>query len=331
MPSFLDLPREIRDEIYLYLLIFDVSPDPDHQIKKFPWERFERCGLDVSILRLNRQIHDEASEILYGWNTFPLRICVEGSGVRDGRPEHWFAVAYESLWEDVNYTCHLGKGFAHEPLHGVRDMESSKLWFNRVTDSRFCLPPAPRYRHLLRHFCISIRDYRSSQWVAESAAPKTLVQRNRRILKSILKPLERRFESLIAQENQMLHLDITIRRSMHSNGYPFAEIHGPMALHNGYYHQLAYLAWPLTTGRWTNTLKMAEPDDGMVCGFEDIKEEAWEQCTLEPGFNEWNEGGFLIQHVNRDAAQVLQSVARFGTKERLYLAATWFWGPMENQ
>ncbi|KAJ4141273.1 hypothetical protein NW768_000484 [Fusarium equiseti] len=60
--GFLDLPVEIRLEIYDQLLI--TAP-------------YTRCGrpcpeqkVHASLLRTNRQIHDEATDLLYGSNTF---------------------------------------------------------------------------------------------------------------------------------------------------------------------------------------------------------------------------------------------------------------------
>ncbi|KAF4465212.1 hypothetical protein FALBO_7940 [Fusarium albosuccineum] len=60
--GFLDLPVEIRLEIYDQLLRTAPytkcgRPGPDHQVH-------------ASLLRANRQIHDEATDLLYGCNTF---------------------------------------------------------------------------------------------------------------------------------------------------------------------------------------------------------------------------------------------------------------------
>ncbi|KAF3183527.1 hypothetical protein TWF225_000259 [Orbilia oligospora] len=325
MPTFLDLPREIRDEIYLSILLFNVPPD--HEIKSSPWGAQGRPCLNVSILRVNHQIHEEASQILYGRNIFPLRVCVEGSGFRDSKPHHWSSVSYETVWESVGYICQL-EGRGRDDIDAVP--ERHKLWFQRITDGRFNLPPAQRYRHLLRRFSISIRDYRSSQWVDEIPAPGDPERRNRRILKSMLVPIEHRLASLIAYENQTINLDITIHRCVHKENFSFVAVYGPQALNQGYFHQLAYIVWPLTTGHRTYSLKMAEQYDGMGCRFNAIKEEALEQCALEPGLDGQGEGGFLVSYANRDTAGTLRSSTGVSTKQKLVLGATWYLGPFES-
>ncbi|KAI9872697.1 MAG: hypothetical protein M1830_001296 [Pleopsidium flavum] len=62
LPGFLRIPREVRNQIYSYLL----KP------------RRSQTGFQLifprSILLTNHQIHDEASEVLYGSNEFQLEI-----------------------------------------------------------------------------------------------------------------------------------------------------------------------------------------------------------------------------------------------------------------
>jgi hypothetical protein len=61
--SFLGLPLELRLEIYLYLLLLGPIPNRLALVGAAP-------KLYVSILQTNRQIHDEATPVLYGQNTF---------------------------------------------------------------------------------------------------------------------------------------------------------------------------------------------------------------------------------------------------------------------
>jgi hypothetical protein len=60
--SFLDLPPEIRLEIYQYLLVV-----PNVPRSRLP---ASRCSVSVPILSANRQIHAEASRVLYSYNKF---------------------------------------------------------------------------------------------------------------------------------------------------------------------------------------------------------------------------------------------------------------------
>jgi len=63
--SFLDLPREIRDQIYRLVFHFDKPIYPSK----------DRAGISefLGLLRANRQIYAEAVGVLYGSNTFQIR------------------------------------------------------------------------------------------------------------------------------------------------------------------------------------------------------------------------------------------------------------------
>ena len=64
--GFLDLPTEIRDQIYRELLFQPIGYGAGRQCREF----------DTSVLRANKQIHREASKVLYeenAWVIFELR------------------------------------------------------------------------------------------------------------------------------------------------------------------------------------------------------------------------------------------------------------------
>lgn len=68
---FLDLPREIRDQIYVEALcaphpLYPISP-PELVDKIYPEPRTVPCA---NLLVANRQVHNEASPVLYEQNTF---------------------------------------------------------------------------------------------------------------------------------------------------------------------------------------------------------------------------------------------------------------------
>lgn len=69
---FLSLPRELRDEIYSYVLLFGPPKEPF----SIPVPLFERPCLETSLIYLNKQIHDEATSVLYSRNTFPIQITM---------------------------------------------------------------------------------------------------------------------------------------------------------------------------------------------------------------------------------------------------------------
>ncbi|KAI9701130.1 MAG: hypothetical protein M1836_001799 [Candelina mexicana] len=74
---FLDLPRELRDQIYQHSLVSDgyIQHPAKYKFQAIP-------ELGVNLLRTCRQIHNEASQVLYGYNTFQIR----PSDTKRGRP-----------------------------------------------------------------------------------------------------------------------------------------------------------------------------------------------------------------------------------------------------
>ena len=67
--GFFDLPRELRDIIYCYLL---VSPKTGVQPGR-EWSCYPDMGPSLKVLLLNKQVYHEAAAILYGCNRF--KIC----------------------------------------------------------------------------------------------------------------------------------------------------------------------------------------------------------------------------------------------------------------
>ncbi|KAK6529605.1 hypothetical protein TWF281_008774, partial [Arthrobotrys megalospora] len=113
MAHFLTLPRELRDQIYTYLLVSPPRLSRNRKYKSYT-DQFQTLELsstykircrNLSLFRVNRQIHDEASEIFYKKNIWPIRIvmarqCAQPLDCRDG-----FHVAYEAPWEEVAYSA----------------------------------------------------------------------------------------------------------------------------------------------------------------------------------------------------------------------------------
>lgn len=77
--SFLDLPGEIRNEIYKHCLVRDKPITP--------WKG-AKYGLSTEILYLNSQLHHEAVYMLYALNSFNL--VRRGADVWDHRVMSWF-------------------------------------------------------------------------------------------------------------------------------------------------------------------------------------------------------------------------------------------------
>ncbi|KAL8919576.1 MAG: hypothetical protein Q9208_006693 [Pyrenodesmia sp. 3 TL-2023] len=69
---FLSLPSEIRHEIYLYLFVrpLPIIPFPVYSTTGERRWRPTRLVVPLSFLLACHQVHDEATVIMYGWNTF---------------------------------------------------------------------------------------------------------------------------------------------------------------------------------------------------------------------------------------------------------------------
>ncbi|KAF3111340.1 hypothetical protein TWF102_007013 [Orbilia oligospora] len=98
----LRVPREIRNEIYKYLLYFPLPPLPGpvpvrewdeiRRLERRP-SQFEDPNRNIDILRVNKQIHAEATEFLYSVNVFLIQITtsvaqedINGHGLSSGDP-----------------------------------------------------------------------------------------------------------------------------------------------------------------------------------------------------------------------------------------------------
>jgi hypothetical protein len=73
--SFLDLPRELRDIIYELSLVSTETIDVCQLAT--PLRNAKKLGISTALLRVSRQIHHEALEVIYGLNTFEAKILLD--------------------------------------------------------------------------------------------------------------------------------------------------------------------------------------------------------------------------------------------------------------
>ena len=99
MPSFLILPPEIRLEIYRLLLHdtakleLEFRPDVEHKARIFPVKDPARAiSLHTAILATCRQVHDEATVVLYQENSFVVR--------------KWYLLSPWEIAEDAAFPSH---------------------------------------------------------------------------------------------------------------------------------------------------------------------------------------------------------------------------------
>ena len=125
---FLDLPREIRDEIYEVCLVSNsmielaclrIGPEQKYITRE------RRFGIHTPVLRTCRQVHDEACKILYGLNLFYVGL--------QARWRYTRAVAFQELIEQETW--------ARQPLaclkcsKKVRGLTSSEIAAPELSNS----------------------------------------------------------------------------------------------------------------------------------------------------------------------------------------------------
>ena len=103
--SFLDLPREIRDQIYEYCVVRQVDPPP-------PWNR-PCLGSSSGLLRVCKKIHTEAATIFYGRNV------------------HIFFIGWRRIWENFSILSYVFEDTtAHVAPQNLRMIKSCILLVN---------------------------------------------------------------------------------------------------------------------------------------------------------------------------------------------------------
>ncbi|KAK6342336.1 hypothetical protein TWF718_007738 [Orbilia javanica] len=211
---FLDLPPELRNKIYTFLLAGTCVPSPRRQFQRPAWMRYKDCippraqphrtrfGVlrattpvlaedkppqrkpKLSILGVNRQVHDEAASVFYGSSVFEIKISVRGHrgyGLPDDSLyECTTSVDYMAPWEYLVYETEINnrKNFKQKrflPTEFSRRAERSAalppeyLQSSKDIDNPagVIVYPAPRYRPLIRNVHISLNDMRQPRRTGE--------------------------------------------------------------------------------------------------------------------------------------------------------------------
>ncbi|EPS42080.1 hypothetical protein H072_3981 [Dactylellina haptotyla CBS 200.50] len=123
----LSLPRELRDEIYRYLLVFDsawdrvindggdLRHDSHLDLWKDPPPTIQYQRHELSILRTCHQVYVEAAPIFYGGNTFPVHIALQLCGrVGMERRAPWVRVRHSTPWEELEFIYDIQSGLPSE-------------------------------------------------------------------------------------------------------------------------------------------------------------------------------------------------------------------------
>ncbi|RVD81136.1 uncharacterized protein DFL_009012 [Arthrobotrys flagrans] len=284
---FLSLPREIRDEIYSYIVLFHhqqfrpnltYNPSPRFDIPVFKGVAFapvSRGGL--AILQVNKQVHSEATQYFYNHNAFPIQIVIDG-GVYNGGDDCTLLLTCTTPWEDLTYEFMESRDPDQEPS---RAYQPSTYYNENPLDGEYIhaaskpILPLPCYRNLIRKFNVEIIDTGRFD-LAEGQSPMIPEK-----LRQVLTPFTARIRDLLTDCGDKVHMNIDLISPMFSMHE--SEWETKFQLDEEYrwhYRQLVEIAWPLTRGHWSYTLKTPQIFENPF--IQRIKEETLELCDETP-------------------------------------------------
>ncbi|KAF3910639.1 hypothetical protein ABW21_db0205089 [Orbilia brochopaga] len=307
---FLRLPRELRDEIYKQLLVF-ITPQPTRvptltpNIADYEYKRSE-SAVDLTILRVSKQIHDEAAAVYYGCNTFPLCMVIMSRKQPRCYEEYLssnsghvpmsdsFNVRFDALWERLQYHCRedtLG-------IHKVADFDSPK--------PNHELKPAARYRALVRRVHIDIIDIRADTFHREV---HPLNKAGRKKLRKVLLPLIYRLRTSFGDAGSKLNMAIKLTPSqcgwlLHSKAERSPNVDSS-SVDLDFYRQMIETIWPLTTGPWRWHLDI--PDE-LLTRFPGVAERVLDVCTWFTTITEREIGYYKSMEVSRNYNQIIGDI-----------------------
>ncbi|EPS42162.1 hypothetical protein H072_3986 [Dactylellina haptotyla CBS 200.50] len=301
MAGFLSLPREIRDKIYSYTVLFNdplftqeaiedicrrQSPTV-HTFSNFP-------VVDLSVLRVNKQIHEEASLVFYTQNVFSVKVVTEAYKSYN-EPKQCFRARWTTPWEDIAYEFTEEGGLGHFCPGDYGGKLGNEIIQDEV---KTYIYPSLRYRHLLRKIRIEVIDTcfiqnfgqqnqspRRSICVAKRQGLKGLLRgtglrkpttsSNKLPLRSIFMPLACRLRCLLAACNGKVKVDIKVSSNMVEN---FDDLSARM------YKDLVELASPFTQGYQTANIDLQIPFEEEYefdPKYEGLKEKVLKNCNRD--------------------------------------------------
>ncbi|KAK6331400.1 hypothetical protein TWF730_004482 [Orbilia blumenaviensis] len=252
---FLSLPRELRHKIYKYVISFPTAPSAP--ISSFldsrpPFELRERLSepTDLSLLLVNKQIHDEASQVLYGETVFPLRVVINESQTDGYEPQTLFEVQYESPWEEVGYTWK-----DKDDIGEYCAVNFLPRFATHIPDNDSLTSPIPSYRHLIKHIRVDIIDKRVYPYSFKEYRVPTIMRSR---VKKLLLPFAHRLTKTLGHAAK----DATVEIKLSSlflykeelSNFQYREEAGQETLE--LYTELIETIWPFTTGSWQHKLDM---------------------------------------------------------------------------
>ncbi|KAK6503786.1 hypothetical protein TWF481_008792 [Arthrobotrys musiformis] len=253
---FLNLPRELRDEIYKCLLLSTPPPVPLDLQGPFPLGLqdpfpYRPISRDLSILRVNKQIHAEASRLFYSQTNFWIKITVSDWHT----PQYigqitQFEVLYEDPWAELNYS-YDEKGQGH--YSGFETFEPAPQAYEFVRDKEVESTPASTYRDLIRHVRVDILDTRVTRETRESY---TISAAGRNRVRKLLLPFAYRLGRILSGAGKDAEVQINIiSNTFKEEGCKNATGESD-AESLDLYRELVETIWPFTTGPWVYKLNL---------------------------------------------------------------------------
>ncbi|KAF3291413.1 hypothetical protein TWF970_000626 [Orbilia oligospora] len=296
--SFLELPRELRDEIYQLVLLHGFNP------RRYGQRGHERTRgrrlssppnfSSLSILRLNKQIHDEASWVFYTQMVFPIRIVAKWSDREFDNCD----VEYTAPWEVIHYQYRKGRYYYTPSIRRYISYMSSgfNLCAPRETCPRGRRFPSPEYSHLIRKIQINL-DVQFSFYDQLKFFPDSPVQQGPRpdCTKILLFACQRLEDSLDGPLRQYIpggEINVTVRGDgdaiclqglqTHEGGFATKDL---QRARNCAFREVIQTTYPLMNCLW-------KPEVNWVTRIEtdspNLVEEVIEECTREwRGREDW--------------------------------------------
>ncbi|RVD85099.1 uncharacterized protein DFL_003430 [Arthrobotrys flagrans] len=254
---FLTLPLELRNEIYKYLL---PTPAPllpyALQLEILP----PYCPIshNLSIFRVNKQIHSESSRIFYSNTIFSIRIVLsDWQTPVDRGSTTQFEVTYKDPWAEVCYSYdEAGKGW----YIGFQSLEPGLTTCKFVHDEEVESIPSHRYRNLIRHIRVDILDTRIS---LEPRETHNISDAARARVRKILMPFTSRLTRLLADAGKGVEVEINLvskpfkEERDNRNAATLLPTPTETTKRQNLYKELIETTWPYTTGPWRYKLNLA--------------------------------------------------------------------------
>ncbi|KAK7916901.1 hypothetical protein PG985_010509 [Apiospora marii] len=143
MPNFLDLPRELRDQVYELCLVGERLLNLQNPIYGDWGYSYDHYGLTTGLLRVSKNVHREASLVLYSQNIFDLTLpqgnghALEKIGHHNAQHIRHVVIKFPDFCSRASVHDHLSDVMAAN----VASMRSHCTHLHTVMVSRWCLCP----------------------------------------------------------------------------------------------------------------------------------------------------------------------------------------------